>query len=84
MQQTFHVPGTSDCASCHAGRALGWRSRQLDRAGAYPDGTNDQIAHLAARGVIDGPPPAHAVLSDREGIALLSAWITSLTPAGCP
>jgi uncharacterized repeat protein (TIGR03806 family) len=81
--ETFHVPGTSECASCHAGRALGWRSRQLDHAGTYADGTHDQIAHLAARGIIDGPPPSHAVLSDPFGGAPLAARARSYLDANC-
>ena len=32
-EQQFHVPSTRQCAACHAGRALGIRSRQLDRTG---------------------------------------------------
>jgi uncharacterized repeat protein (TIGR03806 family) len=81
--ESFHVPGTSECASCHAGRALGWRSRQLDLAGYYPDGTHDQIAHLAARGIIDQPPPAHDVLSDPFGTAPLAARARSYLDANC-
>ena len=37
-RQNYHVPGTSQCASCHEGRALGIRSRQLDHPGRLPGG----------------------------------------------
>ena len=30
QEQLFHVPSASQCAACHANRALGFRSRQLD------------------------------------------------------
>ena len=82
-RQTLHVPGTSECESCHAGRALGWRARQIDRAGSYPDGASNQIAHLAALGILDGTPPPHPVLSDPFAAASLDARARSYLDANC-
>jgi uncharacterized repeat protein (TIGR03806 family) len=82
-EESFHVPGTSECASCHQNRALGWRSRQLDHSGSYADGSEDQIAHLAARGVIDHAPPAQQVLSDPFGDAPLERRARSYLDANC-
>ncbi|WP_394821648.1 hypothetical protein [Pendulispora albinea] len=79
----FHVPGTSECASCHEGRALAWRSRQLDRPGTYPDGTHDQVAHFLALGIIDRPLPEHALLSDPFGPASLDVRARSYLDANC-
>ncbi len=81
--QTFHVPGTSQCEGCHAGRALGWRSRQLDHVAAYEDGTHDQIAHFQMLGLIDRRPPAHLVLSDPLGDAPLESRARSYLDANC-
>ena len=79
----FHVPSPSQCAACHADRALGLRSRQLDRLGEYADGTHDQIAHFAALGLITRPPPAHLLLVDPSGAAPLAARARSYLDANC-
>jgi len=81
--QVFHVPSTSQCAACHADRALGFRSRQLDHLAEYADGTHDQIAHFARLGLIDRPPPAHLLLSDPGGDAPLAARARSYLDANC-
>jgi len=83
QEQVFHVPGSSQCAACHAGRALGFRSRQLDRAFDYSDGTHDQIAHFVRIGLIDQAPPAHLLLSDPAGRAPLAARARSYLDANC-
>jgi uncharacterized repeat protein (TIGR03806 family) len=83
QQQLFHVPSTSQCAACHAGRALGLRSRQLDRAVDYADGSHDQITHFARIGLIDRPPPAHLQLSDPAGTASLAARARSYLDSNC-
>jgi len=81
--QVFHVPSTSQCAGCHADRALGFRSRQLDHKAEYADGTHDQIAHFIQLGLIDQPPPAHLLLSDPSGDAPLAARARSYLDANC-
>jgi uncharacterized repeat protein (TIGR03806 family) len=81
--QVFHVPGTSQCRDCHQGRALGWRSRQLDHVANFADGTRDQIAHFSALGLIDRAPPAHLVLSEPAGDASLAARARSYLDANC-
>jgi uncharacterized repeat protein (TIGR03806 family) len=83
QNQMFHVPSSSQCAACHEGRALGFSSRQLDYTAEYSDGTHDQIAHFAKLGLIDGPPPAHWVLSDPRGDAPLAARARSYLDANC-
>ncbi len=81
--QVFHVPGTSQCAACHQGRALGWRSRQLDHTAEYDDGTHDQLAHFRALGMIAKAPPAHLVLADPHGNAALGLRARSYLDANC-
>jgi len=81
--QVFHVPSTSQCAACHADRALGFRSRQLDHVAEYADGTHDQIAHFERIGLIDQRPPAHLVLSDPASEAPLAARARSYLDANC-
>ncbi len=83
QNQVFHVPATSQCRDCHRGRALGWRSRQLDHVANYADGTRDQIAHFSALGLIDRAPPAHLVLSAPSGDASLGARARSYLDANC-
>ncbi|HYP98988.1 MAG TPA: anthrone oxygenase family protein [Polyangiaceae bacterium] len=82
-QLVFHVPSTSQCAACHAGRALGFRSRQLDHLAEYDDGMHDQITHFASLGLIDRPPPAHVLLADPDGIAPLALRARSYLDANC-
>jgi uncharacterized repeat protein (TIGR03806 family) len=82
-RQTFHVPGPSECAACHEGRALGFRTRQLDHAASYPDGTHDQLAHWAKLGVISAPPPVGVVLVDPFGEGGLAERARSYLDANC-
>ena len=82
-EQVFHVPSASQCAGCHEGRALGIRSRQLDCAADYTDGTHDQIAHFVRLGLIDRRPPEHSLLSDPMGNASLDARARSYLDANC-
>jgi uncharacterized repeat protein (TIGR03806 family) len=82
-QQVFHVPSASQCAVCHADRALGFRSRQLDHVAEYPDGTHDQVAHFARLGLIDRAPPPHLLLADPGGDAPLAVRARSYLDANC-
>ena len=82
-EQTFHVPGPQQCRECHQGRALGFRSRQLDHVAEYEGGAHDQIAHFVALGLIDRAPPRHLLLSDPEGEASLEARARSYLDANC-
>ena len=82
-RQNYHVPGTSQCASCHEGRALGIRSRQLDHPGVYPGGARDQITHFAALGIIGETPPPHVVLTNPAGHASLELRARSYLDAHC-
>lgn len=74
-QQLVHVPSADECDNCHAGRALGWRSRQLD--------ISDQIERFAALGLIDRAPPAHALLANPFGDAPLALRARSYLDANC-
>ncbi len=64
----YQVPDQNQCASCHATdnktRALhpiGPKARNLNRDFAYASGSENQIAHLSALGVLTGAPaPAKA------------------------
>jgi len=82
-QQVFHVPSPSQCAACHAGRALGLRARQLDHLADYADGTHDQISHWLELGLIDRRPAAHLLLVNPEGDAPLAARARSYLDANC-
>jgi len=82
-QQAFHVPSAAQCAGCHAGRALGFRTRQLDHVAEYADGTRDQLAHFSALRLIDRLPRAHAVLVDPNGDAPIDVRARSYLDANC-
>ncbi|MBE2214213.1 MAG: hypothetical protein IAE82_10110 [Opitutaceae bacterium] len=59
------IPARADCLQCHnaaAGHALGFRTRQLNRAGPAGSGIANQIAALAEGGWFATPPPAAASL----------------------
>lgn len=63
--QTYNVPNTFDCQSCHGvapdTHPLGPRTRQLDRSRDYGSGPENQLDHLAALGLFDVAPAADRV-----------------------
>jgi uncharacterized repeat protein (TIGR03806 family) len=79
----FHVPGTGQCATCHEGRFLGLRTRQMDRAGTFADGTSNQLEHLVAAGVLDAVPPSRGGLPDPLGTAPLDDRARAYLDANC-
>ncbi len=67
IETEYRVPNTNECKNCHKVDddvvPLGPRTRQLDRAYEYASGTDNQIDHLIALGLLSGSvPPA----GDRE------------------
>ena len=79
----FHVPGTSQCQSCHSERALGLRTRQMDRAATFPDGTANQIDHLVRLGTLDAVPSQRLPLVDPLGSGSLDDRARSYLDANC-
>jgi len=78
-EQTHHVPGTSQCGSCHRGGsdslALGIRTPELAIAG--------QLDALVAAGVVDRAPPPTTPFVDPYGDAALDARATSYLEMNC-
>jgi uncharacterized repeat protein (TIGR03806 family) len=81
--ESFHVPGTSLCQSCHSDRALGIRTRQMDVTGTYPGPTNSQLDYLVASGLLDARPAEPVVLVNPSGGASLDARARSYLDANC-
>jgi uncharacterized repeat protein (TIGR03806 family) len=81
--QVFHVPGTSRCQDCHAQRALGITTRQLDVAGTWDDGTTSQLDHFVALGLLDGEPTRGAALVDPYGTASIDARARAYLDTNC-
>lgn len=55
----YYFPDRNGCLTCHpdaAGVALGPSTLQMNRPVRYQDGRRDQIAALAAAGLLDGAP----------------------------
>jgi len=65
---TYVVPNANQCAGCHAPdnkseriAPIGLKARHINREHRYPDGIENQLAHLTAIGYLrDAPAPAHA------------------------
>lgn len=62
---TYSVPNKNQCKACHALNGeivpLGPKARNLNRDLAYPWGTENQLAHWTAAGILAGAPePAQA------------------------
>jgi uncharacterized repeat protein (TIGR03806 family) len=59
----YRVPNTNQCLDCHGGvgktNIIGLRTRQQNRLHDYGAGPENQIDHMVALGMFDGPvPPA--------------------------
>lgn len=70
--QRWTFPSRAACAGCHgtaAGVALGFRTRQLNRAGPDGSGVGNQIAAWTATGFFESAPPAPASLPAHPRIA---------------
>jgi uncharacterized repeat protein (TIGR03806 family) len=80
---SYHVPGVSQCQSCHADRALGLRTRQMDLEGSYADGTSNQLDHFVAAGLLDGVPDQRAPLVSTFGNAPLDDRARAYLDANC-
>lgn len=76
----FHVPGTSQCQSCHSDRALGMTTRQM---AASTHGTVEQLERFLADDLIDGMPAPSEGLQDPFGEGSLDLRARSYLDANC-
>jgi uncharacterized repeat protein (TIGR03806 family) len=58
----YVVPNTNQCKECHEDarremHVLGLKARYLNAAFPYPEGAENQLAHLSRRGLLAGAPP---------------------------
>jgi len=74
-EHRHHVPGTSQCDSCHRGGALGVRSPELD--------TSAQLPALVAAGVADHVPDDVVPFVDPAGEAALDQRAASYLEINC-
>jgi uncharacterized repeat protein (TIGR03806 family) len=79
----FHVPGTTQCQSCHDQHALGLRTRQMNRTVSIDGNEVDQIDRLVALGVLDGVAAVRAQLDDPFGSAPIERRARSYLDANC-
>jgi uncharacterized repeat protein (TIGR03806 family) len=79
----FHIPGSGQCQTCHQDRYLGMRTRQIDRAGRYLDGTQNQVEHLISAGILDRAPPVRGGVPDTFGGAPLADRARGYLDANC-
>ena len=72
VNTTWPVPGVDACAECHSVRGtttpIGPKARQLNRAYAYPDRAENQLAHWTRLGALTGAP------ADLSAAPLLVPW----------
>jgi uncharacterized repeat protein (TIGR03806 family) len=86
----YTVPNTNKCFDCHGERgetdALGLRTRQLDMQFSYPEGSDNQIDHMFALGLLDRAPEASSGrerLVDPFGEAALDLRARSYLDVNC-
>jgi uncharacterized repeat protein (TIGR03806 family) len=89
-EQTYRIPSTEDCKTCHGGKEevepLGLRTRQIDRTFDQGEGPENQIDHLARLGMLErDPAPAgqRPRLSDPAGGDPLELRARSYLEANC-
>jgi uncharacterized repeat protein (TIGR03806 family) len=87
---TYSVPNKNQCKGCHAlgGEIvpIGPKARNLNRPFAYPSGTENQIAHWSAAGLLAGAPvpgDAPAVPDWRDASAPLDARARAWLDVNC-
>ncbi len=60
----YSVPNSNQCMGCHENnkvmRPIGPTARGLNRTFAYPGGPENQLAHWAAAGILEGAPEPQA------------------------
>ncbi len=82
---SYLVPNQSQCTECHSATGevglLGIKARQLNRNFAYADGTQNQLTHWMARGVLTGVPaptpqatPGPSPAGSIDGLPVLAVW----------
>jgi uncharacterized repeat protein (TIGR03806 family) len=86
----YTVPNANKCFDCHGKRgetdSLGLRTRQLERSYAYAEGSENQIDHMFALGLLDrAPEPSNARerLVDPFGDAALDLRARSYLDTNC-
>jgi uncharacterized repeat protein (TIGR03806 family) len=86
----YTVPNANKCFDCHGKRgemdALGLRTRQLARSFRYAQGSENQIDHMFALGLLDRmpePPAEREQLVDPFGDAALDLRARSYLDANC-
>jgi uncharacterized repeat protein (TIGR03806 family) len=89
-EQTYRIPSTEDCKTCHGGKEevepLGLRTRQLDRTFDHGEGPENQIDYLARLGSFEQAPPRAGErprLSDPMGDDPLAARARSYLEGNC-
>lgn len=81
--QAFHVPGTSQCGTCHDDRTLGLRTRQMDRLSIEPGVEATQIERLLELGYLAAQPAPRSRLAEPFGDAPLGERARSYLDGNC-